>query len=218
MLNIKLPTPVYLDTQLRELTEKSGRTFEELESLMFGMTALFLADNGECEIITTMTVDDESVAHLAFDEKSGAYLYGADAVKHLISKNSDGEIVEPISEINISLDVFQKVNSARTWFDICSLAGRVENRARRIVKLKGMNAPLLIMFNENRMLYESVCALEHNWIADKRRAPLTYADGKVLASLNTVGYSLVNGWRDEMTPEERLIRAIFGSAPQGHGA
>ena len=33
MLNIKLPTPVYLDTQLRELTEKSGRTFEELESL-----------------------------------------------------------------------------------------------------------------------------------------------------------------------------------------
>lgn len=218
MLNIKLPTSVYLDTQLHEFAEKTGRTFEELESLMFGTTVLLLAENGECEIITAMTVDDESVAHLAFDDKNGAYLYGADAVKHLVSKATDGEVIEPITEIDIPLDVFQKVNSARMWFDICNLAGRVENRVKRVEKLKSMNAPLLIMFNENRMLYESVCALEHNWIADKRRAPLTYATGKTLASLSTVGYSLVNGWRDEMTAEEKLIRAIFGSAPQGHGA
>ncbi len=212
MIHIELPTKMLLDTQLREIAPKLNREFGELESLMNGTAVLLVAENGDAEIVQSMTVDKDSVAHLAYDAENGKYLCGADAVAYLC-KQADTDL-KLLEAIDIPSSVFRACHP-QVWYDICKLAERTEWRAERIKKLSALNAPPIIMLNENRMLYDAICALEHNFVSDKEKQSLcrNSADKTtVLRSLNTVGYSLVWDWSRKRSDEERLLRAIFGKA------
>lgn len=226
MIKVELPVPMYLDTQLRELAPKLFRTFEELELLMNGLTVLVAhripnesgEDKWKVGFTQSMIVDEQNVAHLAYDPSAlgnqGAIYTGAEAVRFLCKQA--GIDAPPFTEITVPSTVLTECHP-NIWYDICLLVRRVENRVNRVKKMQELSAPELIMFNEQRMLYEAVCTLEHNNMYWKNRHSLCHDNGEELRCLNTVGYSLVYGWERKPSPEERLLRAIF-SEPLGlHG-
>lgn len=124
---------------------------------------------------------------------------GVDAIKALMDcKEIDStEVFNVMDEIEVPRDVFQYCNS-REWYDICTLFDRAELRFGRVLRLLHFeNLPAIIGCCEYRMMREAVILLDANGVSEDY-CPLTRDDGSIIRSLGSIGYSLENGWSEEM--------------------
>ena len=131
--------------------------------------------------------------------KANTIKIGADAIKALLdSKGIDStSIFYATDEIEVPIDVFQYC-SQNEWHDICTLFCRAENRFNRVERLFAMDSlPAIIACNEYRMMREAVISLDVNGMSDDYFT-LTRPDGRIVRSLGSIGYSLENGWSEEM--------------------
>lgn len=203
MLNLKLSAMVYLTGHLEALSKATGLTESELEQLLFKQSAyaVFKTDgNGNltnekplllshaelnCSTFESENVTIAENTVLAFEKLTG---------------------IAPIREVNIPYEVF-RVCDAYAWYDICNLFHRIEGRNKRYKQLQSYGAPTIIIQNEYRMLVEAVQGLENNALWIKPNEPLHNGlrlrreNGFVMRSLNSAGYSLINGWGDNEAPE-----------------
>lgn len=223
MIHIKLPYSMMLDTQLADIDRianaTNGGTFAMdpngvCYDLMNGMSVAFLDDSGFDGVIKAFTTDDNNVAHLTFNPDEKPFLFGAEAVKMLLyeSRAFIPNFALPFTDIEIPFDVALACDPEQ-WYEITYLVGRLMNRCERIRKLKDLDAPIIIMLNEYRMLYEAVCALEHNYKDSETHERVRRFNGKPFTSLNDVGYSMLTGF-DLRTPERKLLDAIFSNADE----
>lgn len=124
---------------------------------------------------------------------------GVDAIKDLMnSKGIDStKVFNVLDEIEVPRDVFQYCNPIE-WYGICTLFGRAESRFGRVLRLLHFdNLPAIIGCCEYRMMREAVILLDANGVSEDY-CPLTREDGSIIRSLGSIGYSLENGWSEEM--------------------
>lgn len=218
MIKISLPVPMLLNTQLKRIAKGTGISFEELESLMEYKNALFVTNNEDCSKTLCILTDcmatntEGNLVCVIEKEVKDESLFGAEAILFLCERA--GVQVKPIEEIEIPCAVFDKTSST-AWLDISCLAARVERRTNRIKKLAKADVPYVIMFNEYRMLYEAICELEHNNLYRANHRTLRHENGEPFVPLASVGYSLTGKNFKVHTPEEMLLRTIFGKMSNG---
>jgi hypothetical protein len=124
---------------------------------------------------------------------------GAEAIEALMDcKGIDStKVFNVLDEIEVPRDVFQYCNSIE-WYDICTLFGRAESRFGRVLRLLHFdNLPAIIGCCEYRMMREAVILLDANGVSEDY-CPLTRDDESIIRSLGSIGYSLENGWSEEM--------------------
>ena len=182
---LELPRKIVLRKQLKEIAEPLRMTTLELVHLLNDMNVLRKNENGELEIIPPEKQKEKE-----------SYIFGSEAVVALCEDR--GVEITPLTKIDIPVSVVFECNP-EAWYDISILAARVENRIHRVKRLTELQAPMIILKNEDRMLQEAVEILETNGGPFK---PVTRGEtGRTMRSLSDVGYSLLDGWCPEMLAE-----------------
>ena len=125
------------------------------------------------------------------------FLYGSEAVCYY--RQSLGLPDVSIKTIDPD-DILQDIDDFDTVFDILHLLHRVDIRNERIMKLRDMDVPNIILWNEDRMLQEYVEFLQdNNWCGNPEINRYNTADEdtepewheEVRRSLTDIGYDLV---------------------------
>ena len=196
MLYLKLCKPIIIDSQIPEISKLSGIPEEDLYSVL-EISKLYFRHFNDTFADRAMTYAEAE--EVGYTEKEAEY--GSSAI--LRKCQEVGPEITPIREINIPVDVYQRICPA-AWDDICYLFSRVENRNNRLQRLIELGAPEIILRNEERLLTEYIEQLEHNNLyAYKNSEGYHYkrTDGRILRSLNDMGYSILHGWDPEIQEE-----------------
>ena len=215
MLNLELAVPIYLERHLRKIKRQTGISMSELYQLAYrSMPALgiFTEDAGEYKKFDFIELDviigDKE--YTGRNDITGLpYLTGEKAIAWLCEQK--GLDIEPISRIDISGGVYRECDKDQ-WFDICSYYADVERQNVRLTHLVQAHVPEIILLNETSKLWESVQLLESGYLMGRNRR---WNHGRIVRSLNDIGFSLVDGWIDGLgeliideTEEEKEERRL----------
>lgn len=205
LLKEELLHPVYLMGHLKELAEKIGLKEDYLKkALMTQEVFLFCKRKDGKYVNETPTVfEDEEEGYKAYlTEKDGnrEMVIGESAVQALYEMTG----IEPIKSVEITDNMFRFCD-ADTWWDFTIMMKLLKQRNERYDHLIKLGAPDIIIRNAYRLIVEGVQELENNalWVypneplqnAEKRRRR---PSGYICRSFDSIGYSLVSGWSDEM--------------------
>lgn len=191
MLHLELPAPVFIDTQLSALANEA-HSAKELMSLMQGNTRLIRNDDGNFSLENCTKSTGKNTSTFIWEAKGRTYLYGVDAILHYFPD------AKPLNCVDIPVEVLGACTPME-WYDICISYRIILTRVSRLKKLIDLNAPIVIILNETRMVMEGIMALEHN--NSYFGAVHVYDGDRIRRSLNDVGYSLLTGWGNKFDEE-----------------
>lgn len=193
MLKFTLCKPMILDVQVREIAEAYHVDESELFDVLNGFK-VYPKHAGDA-FGPAMTPQEALDNGYTKDE-----LYsGTDAIIQMC--NEIGQPFENcITEVDVPVDFYYE-SCPVIWNDVCDLFARAENRNTRFKTLLDMNAPKIILRNEERMLRQYLEQLEHNNLQGRDGdEPLhrKHKDGRIYRALNDGGYSMIHGWDKEI--------------------
>lgn len=216
MLYLDLCVPVILDHQLRAVAENTDYSLSDIRHLAYHIgPALGIITRGDhkYELLPLqeeyINENGEHILRDIPDLPNEDFMTGTDAILWLCMEKGIG--LEAIVKIDIPDSVYYECDK-EPWSDICSFFADVSRQNKRTERLMALGAPSIIIQNERRMLWEAVEFLEAGKIGDSKRR---WAHGRILRSLNDVGFSLDGGWFPYMreaievrkeTPEEKKAR------------
>ena len=204
MLNCSLPQPVYIAPHVKKIAENINMPEEKIGDVLLRHAAhACIPKDKDGKTLYHNPAILDSAEFKAFAESGELNttdhivwgIHAVDFFQHLSH-------VIPLMKIHIPDDVF-RVASKDEWYDISTSFLSVKTRNERLQKLISLNAPAIIIDNEYRMLVEAIQRLENNSLFTCGDEPLENgnryrnANGMVYRSLNSVGYSLVDGWNKE---------------------
>ena len=193
MLYLDLCVPVFLESQLKEIAKKTDMPLSQIRRLAYHHgPALGITESGELIEIQEEEVN-ENEEHVLRDKKNLPHHYsGTEAILRLCMQK--GIDVEAITKIDIPDSVYYECDK-EAWSDICSFFADVSQRNKRVERLTTLGAPSVILQNEAMMLWKKVELLEAGRIGNTNHK---WTHGRILRSLNDVGFSLDGGWYPAM--------------------
>ena len=191
MLYIKLASPVILHSKLQEIADKLGEPRLSIQKVLLQSLLLNENGNGTFEYLTEKEfnerMEDGTLQEYPVDRR------GVDAILYMARKK--GVEIPFISEIKIPSYVWER-SSAWDWEGFAYMCYRIENRQDRLVRLRELGAPDVIVRNEIRMYYEAVWALDDNRYGEGFKR----SDSKRYTSLLDIGFLLQE---EDWTLEEK---------------
>lgn len=150
-----------------------------------------------------IAVTDDGTLITSKDLKSGTLAsdvtIGRAAVDRLLREEGfdPAAVYEPFTDVDVPGEVLHYC-SLQEWYDISELFRCLSVRKERLERMYSLpDLPAIIACNEYRMVWESVIRLESNGV-DITYGVLDDGDGHLLNSLSTIGFSLRDGWTQEM--------------------
>ena len=191
MIFIKLMTPVVLEKNIPEIANALKMSIDDVKNVARYIRYVILDDAGgfkRKDIVTEKELADYPDLKEVSGQGTGALV--------ALAERLDVEIPY-IDKVNIPLSVYEE--GKNMWGDISALCADIEDRNDRLIKLLDMAAPDIIIRNEKRMILEAVNILEDSDAAGKM--PLREDGVTFRRCLADVGYSLIDGWNDDMREE-----------------
>ena len=198
MMELDLGAPIYLARQLAQMESSVGLSMDQLEQLAYHTgpaLGIITEDSGQYHKFDLISLeeirkkDEDSITYQFRRDLTGIpYLTGAKGVLWLCEQK--GLSIAPLTKVSIPHDVFRECDKDQ-WFDISSFYSDLELRNNRVVRLAGLGVPDAIMLPETRILWEKVELLESGQLGNRVRR---WTHGRVMRSLNDIGYSLADGW------------------------
>ena len=150
-----------------------------------------------------IALTDDGALITSKDLKSGTLAsdvtIGRAAVDRLLREEGfdPAAVYEPFTDVDVPGEVLHYC-SLQEWYDISELFRCLSVRKERLERMYSLpDLPAIIACNEYRMVWESVIRLESNGV-DITYGVLDDDDGHLLTSLSTIGFSLRDGWTQEM--------------------
>ena len=211
MMEMTLGVPVFLERQLEQMVEPAGLTISQLEQLAFHDSpalGIITEDNGryhKFDLIGLQEITEKDEDAITYGFKKGLegipYLTGTKGILWLCDQK--GISIKPVARVSIPHDVFRECDKEQ-WFDISSFYADLEQYNNRVTRLANLGASGPIMLNEARKLWEKAELLESGHLGSHVRR---WRHGRIIRSLNDIGYSLADGWSAGM---RELFDAIDG--------
>ena len=193
MLYLDLCVPVFLESQLKEIAKEADMPLSHIRRLAYhNGPALGITESGELIEIQEEEINENGEHVLRGKKDLPRHYSGTDAVLWLCMQKGIG--VEAITKIDIPDSVYYECDK-EAWSDICSFFADVSQRNKRVERLTTLGAPSVILLNEGMMLWQTVELLETGKIGNSNRR---WTHGRILRSLNDIGFSLDGGWFPSM--------------------
>lgn len=212
MLYLELCVPVFLDSQLKDIAKKADVPLSQIRRLAYHHgPAMGITESGEFIEIQEEEINENGNSVLHYKKDLPRLHSGTDAILWLCMEKGIG--VEPITKIDIPDSVYYECDK-EAWSDICSFFADVSQKNKRVKRLITLGTPKIILLNEAMMLWETVELLETGRIGNTNRR---WTHGRILRSLNDIGFSLDGGWFPAMfesieireeTEEEKKARHL----------
>jgi hypothetical protein len=208
MLKVTLPKPMYIASQIDDIVYQLGLggrvikadTIRDIMLCVAGVAVSYYVDecgnvvfreDKEPVIIPNFMNDDTD-----YDKTSAILMSGSEAITALLDHYKCNTI-RSFLEIEIPAVVFDQC-TIRNWHDISYFFAKLVHRADRYRRLASLEAPFVIMMNEEKIMNRALQQLESNDGFATGGKIITRNDGTALRSLADVGYSIVSGWSPEM--------------------
>lgn len=198
MMEMTLGVPVFLERQLEQMEDAAGLTIEQLERLASHESpalGIITEDDGRyhkfdlIELEEIKKRDDDSITYVFKKGLEGIpYLAGTKGILWLCEQKDIS--IKPVTRVSIPHDVFRECDKEQ-WYDISSFYADLESYNNRVTRLANLGAPDFIMLMEARKLWEKVELLESGHLGSHVRC---WTHGRIIRSLNDIGYSLADGW------------------------
>ena len=204
MYTLRLNSPIFLESQLNNICGSTEYSIEYLRALadhivpshrivteavgryqQFDLVPLVVKKRGEPQFASLPK--DLPVSHTLTGSHAIAWMFRQKGIQ-----------IQPLESIRIPVSVFSRCTPG-LWYDISTIFAMVKNRNDRLGRFKLMNAPDIIIYAEEKMLWKAVEMLESTYVFG---TPLYRPDGTATRGLNTIGYSLLTGWDDPELDEE----------------
>ena len=204
VFQLSLSSPIILESQLSDLVPSIGYSLKGLQAIAdhavpsYRLVTKAIGKYKPFDLLPLRegTGEDWSFVPLPKDVPASCVVVGTQAILLLCHKNKI--TIEPLTKINIPISVFSRC-TAQLWYDISCLFELIQDRNRRLSRLKMMRAPDIIIYAEERMLWKGIELLESTYVYG---VPFYKPDNTIAKGLNTIGYSLLNGWNDPEMDEE----------------
>ena len=204
VFQLSLSSPILLESQLLDLVASTGYSLSELQAIAdhavpsYRIVTTAIGEYKPFDLLPLLERDgkDWRFASLSENIPVSCTAVGTRAILWICQNKHIN--IEPLTSIHIPISVFSRC-TPQLWYDISSLFALIQNRNRRLCRLKEMNAPDIIIYAEEKMLWEGIELLESTYIFGK---PYYRPDNTITRGLNTIGYSLLNGWNDPEMDEE----------------
>lgn len=215
IFDFKLATPIVIEDvdkkNLKPIAEKLNIDYSVIDDLLHSRKSarFFYSEESDRTMVSYCVKPRQILNFNSFEivnisevdkkgqDKKSRIFHGSNAVKCLaVLAHFD---LQMMTEVKIPLDVFNRCNH-RQWVDISELVAKTLSRSERLGMLLSMDAPSIILVNEERVLQECVQFLECN-------TSLVRKDGTIIRALNDVEYSLIYG--DESKRDESILFTHF---------
>ena len=202
MMELTLAAPIYLTRQLARMKKATGLSLSQLQHLAYYYLPALGVITEDCELyhkfdlieLHEITNDEEDGS--SYKDKEGLagipFLTGVDGIQWLCEQK--GLDVPPLTKVSIPDSVFRECTRDQ-WYDISHMYADLEQRNRRVSRLLELRVPNAIQLPETMMLWQKVELLEAGRIGNRQRH---WTHGRVVRSLNDIGYSLIDGWSAAM--------------------
>lgn len=201
IFDFKLATPIVIEDMdkenLKPIAEKLNIDYSVIDDVLHSRKSarFFYSEESDRTMVSYCVKPKQVLDFNTFEilnvgeidklnqNKTSRVFHGSQAIKCLAILASVE--LNMITDIKIPLDIYGRCNH-RQWVDISELVTKVLTRSNRLNSLIEMDAPSIILINEERVLQEYVNFLECN-------TSLMRNDGTTIRSLNDVKYSLIYG-------------------------
>lgn len=206
MFHLTLAIPVILNSQLTELSEEVGISYDLLRQIavhtapIHGVITEDIEKYHKYDIIPLQYFNDKVSDSNTLLEDETAFglpvLFGTDGIVFLCKKY--GIDFVPISEISIPKSFYLECDT-NEWFDISQLFYEVSVENDNALKLlSNSNISRHDYIDELYSLWKAVQCLENGGLHTE---PMKWSHGRRIRTLYNFGYSLRGGWDEGILPD-----------------